>query len=256
MKKIELKTLSFSKLRLYLLCPRQYYYAYAEGIFQKETRAGIFGSYVHAVLEDYLKHLLKTGKDQDLEALYGLARKREKEYEGVPADGTLSFQEADIIFNRFASKKIDYRKIYAVEKHFRIPESADGSVSIDGRMDRIDREEKSDGKQFLHIIDYKTGTEQLTEEELKENMQMKFYVLAAWLLYRKVYSLFRFTLYYLCDNREVDFETEYDPRFEEEITGHIEAVSRDDKYEKNIAQHCYYCPALKLCQPDLSHLKK
>jgi len=264
-KKIELKTMSASKLRLYLQCPLRYYYAYGEGIFQKETKATRFGSYIHAVLENYLKHLLITGRQQDMEGLYGIVSSKKKEFEEIPNTGELSFFEADIILNRFASKKINPEKIYAVEKFFQIPfypkepvsngASGEGEISIDGRIDRIDIEyHKEHG--LLHIIDYKTGKNELTEKELKDDIQMKFYVTAAYFLYRKFYKRFRVSLYYLRHGREVNFETDYRGEYGEELRNHISAVNKDADYKKIVTKLCCYCPAFKICKPDMSRIKE
>lgn len=270
MKKIELKTMSASKLRLYLRCPLQYYYAYGEGIFQKATKATRFGSYIHAVLENYLKHLLITGSQQDMEALFGIVSSKKKEFEEISDTGELSFFEADIILNRFASKKINPLKIYAVEKFFQIPfypvrnapspvsegASKNDEISINGRIDRIDIEHRREGGDLLHIIDYKTGQNELTEKELKDDIQMKFYVTAAYFLYRKFYKRFKFSLYYLRHGREVSFETDYREEYGEELRNHISAVDKDTDYKKNVTKLCYYCPAFKVCKPDMSKLKE
>jgi len=265
MKKVELKNISVSKLRLYLRCPLQYYYAYGEGIFQKTTKAARFGSYIHAVLENYVKHLLITGKQQDMEALYGIVSKKKKEFEEIPGTGELSFFDADVILNRFASKNINPLKVYAVEKFFQVPfypvapdPVSDGAgkndeISINGRIDRIDIERYKEGG-LLHIIDYKTGKNELTEKELKGDIQMKFYVTAAYFLYRKIYKRFRFSLYYLRHGREVNFETDYRDEYGEELRNHISAVSKDTDYKKNVTKLCCYCPAFKICKPDMSKI--
>lgn len=256
MKEIELKSISASKLNLYLTCPRQYYYAYGEGIFQKETNAMLFGSYIHAVLEDYLKRLLKTCRPQDLEGLYSLASEKKKEYETIPETGSCSFFEADVVLNRFASKKIDPEKIYAVEKFFRLPFAGMSGIDIEGRFDRIDIEYPEGEGNLLHIIDYKTGKDKLTESELKHDLQMKFYISGAYLLYRKQHKRFRFSLYYLRDNTEVSFETGYNDAYQKELAGHTATMLNDKKFKKNIARHCFHCPAFKICKPDRSKIKK
>jgi len=260
--------MSVSKLRLYLRCPLQYYYAYGEGIFQAATKATRFGSYIHSILENYVKDLLLTGRQQDMEALYGIVSKKKKEFEEIPETGKLSCFEADIILNRFASKKINPSKVYTVEKFFKIPfyprvndpdavsEGAvkNDEISIDGRIDRIDVERHKEGD-LLHIIDYKTGRKELTEKELENDIQMKFYVTAAYFLYRKFYKRFRFSLYYLRHGREVNFETEYRGEYGEELRNHISAVDKDTGYKKNVTKLCYYCPAFKVCKPDMSKIK-
>lgn len=248
MKDLELKTISASKLRLYLQCARQYYYAYAENIFQKETKATCFGSYIHSALEDYVKHLIKTNTFQDLETLYSIASHKKKEYPSIEEIGSHSFFEADIILNKFASKKYNPQQIYAVEKFFELPFVDD--TKITGRIDRIDIEDGKTGEKILHIIDYKTGKNMLTESALMEDIQMKFYTLGAYLLYRKLYKQFRFTLYYLRDNTQLNIEIEYTNEYFNELAHYIQNIKKDNSFEKSIGRHCLHCPALKVCKPD------
>ncbi|MFH1416214.1 MAG: PD-(D/E)XK nuclease family protein [Elusimicrobiota bacterium] len=251
MKEVELNSISASKLRLYILCPRRYYYSYGEGVVQEETRAMLFGTYVHAVLESYIKELLKSGLKQDLTALLRIASSNKEHFDAIEETGNLSFFEADILLNRFASQKIDPEKIYGVEKFFRIPLSENESVPIVGRIDRIDLEIGPDDEHLLHIIDYKTGRNELTESELKKDIQMKFYVLASYYLYRRRYTRFRFTLYYLTDNSKVSVSTYFDHGFLKEINSYIDIIKNDTEFKKKPAQHCKNCPAFKDCRPEL-----
>jgi len=251
-KQIELKSVSASKLRLYLQCPRRYYYGYGEGIFQEETPATRFGSYIHAVIEDYSKSLIAGGIGQDMEKLYGAANSRKKEFSGIPETGDLSFFEADIFLNRFASKTMNPESIYAVEKMFDIPFYNDGKVHLTGRIDRIDIISGKDAK-TLHIIDYKTGRNEINEEALKKDIQMKFYIYASFLLYKKHHKNIRFTLSYLRDGNDVSFETAHPETFGEEIKNLIKNLLSDSSYPKHPGPLCKYCPAFKLCKPDVKN---
>lgn len=251
MNNVEFKSLSVSKLRLYIVCPRQYYYAYGEGIFQKESPAILFGTYVHDVLEGYLKNLLKTSRQQDLEALYSIANDKKTCYEAIPETGNLSFFEADLVLNRFAAQNVDPEKVFAVEKFFSLPVGNSNNVTITGRIDRIDVEKEDDSDRLLHIIDYKTGKNELTQKDLENDIQMKFYITGAYLLYRKLFNRFRFSLYYLTDNNKVSFETDYNNDYLEEISMHIETIASDTEYNKKTGKHCRICPAFNVCNPEL-----
>ncbi|MBA3052625.1 MAG: PD-(D/E)XK nuclease family protein [Candidatus Omnitrophota bacterium] len=251
-KPVELKSVSASKLRLYLQCPRRYYYAYGEGIFQEENPATRFGSYIHAVIEDYCKALVAAGVSRDMEKLYSAANSRKKEFPGIPETGDLSFFEADVFLNRFASKEINPETLYAVEKAFDIPFYDNEKVSLTGRIDRMDI---ISGKDIsaLHIIDYKTGKNELSEEELKADIQMKFYICAAFLLYRKHHKNIRFTLAYLRDGNELSFETSQPEIFCGEIECLIRELASDNSYVKRPGPLCRHCPAIKICKPELKN---
>jgi len=250
--KVEIKTVSAAKMLSYLKCPRQFYYAYGEGIFPEETKYTRFGSFIHAVLENYLKHLISTDRKKDLETLYSIVSAKKKEYAQIPETGEVSFFEADVFLNRFASALINTRRVYAVEKIFDIPWISGGEeIRINGRIDRIDIETGQNKETILHIIDYKTGKNKLTEEDLKNDIQMKFYVTAAYLMYRKIHRLFRISHYYIRDNSLVSFETVYKDSYAEELLKCIQKMKNDSEYPKNIAAHCFRCPSFKICKPDV-----
>lgn len=254
LKQIELKTVSASKLRLYNLCPRQYYYAYGEGIVQKESIEMVYGNYLHEVLENYLKNLLITRNSQDLAALYKIAKDQLANYEMIKETGPYSQFEADIMLNKFASKKIDPYFIYAIEKFFRISLPGIEEPKLIGRFDRIDLE-KDDSHSLLHIIDYKTGKNKLSEDDLADDLQMRFYIVASFFFFRKHYTSFRFSLYYLRDSTRVSFETEINDEMIERLRKNIEKLAEDTEYRKNISSHCLRCPALKICKPDMKLVK-
>jgi RecB family exonuclease len=256
MKDIDFKTLSASKLRTYLMCPRRYYYAYGEGIFQEETKATVFGSYIHAVLEDYLKHLLVTRQSQDLKGLFNAASTRKIDFTSIPETGELSLFEADVVLNRFAAGKIAYDSLFALEKFFSIEPQNTHKIKLEGRIDRIDIEKIDEDQRLLHIIDYKTGKWRLNEEELRNDIQMKFYVLGAYHLYKQNFRNFIFSLYYVTDNSRIDIEPDDPEIYEKEINTYIETMAADTEFPKRIEKHCSYCPAHSVCKPNLSGIKR
>jgi len=248
-KKIELKSASVSKIRLYLRCPRRYYYAYGEGIFDPPTAATRFGNYVHEVLEDYLKYLVRTRKGVDNEALFGFARTRREEYQEIPATGGSSFAEADVVFNRFATRPVDPERIYGLERSFAVPLCETLGITFGGRIDRLELEPAPGKTASLHIIDYKTGKHKLSETELADDLQCKGYVLGSFLLYRKRFTEFTFSLFYLRDHTTVTVRMEYRPEYQDEFIGYLTDMKKDTEYEKSIAPHCKHCPARKKCKP-------
>ncbi|MEW5693592.1 MAG: PD-(D/E)XK nuclease family protein [Candidatus Hydrogenedentota bacterium] len=249
MNRIELKSVSASKIKLYLSCPRRYYYVYSEGIFEKDTKEKDFGTYIHSVIEDYLKCLIKKREKKDLELLYSIAKNKRKGFENLKEDGHLSFSEADLLLNRFALQSINPETIYAIEKFFKLPIEGNMNIEIEGRIDRIDVEYRKDSNHLLHIIDYKTGKNKISDEELKDDLQMKTYITAAYLMFRKRYKRFRFTLYYLRDNSISSYESDYLDDYQKEIVQYAQKMKDDTLYEKKINQQCHQCPAFSLCKP-------
>ncbi|MBA3065251.1 PD-(D/E)XK nuclease family protein, partial [bacterium] len=126
------------------------------------------------------------------------------------------------------------------------------SVNLTGRIDRMDII-PGEGMKTLHITDYKSGKNELSEEELKNDIQLKFYIYAAFLLYKKHHRNIRFTLSYLRDGNEISFETSQPEIFRGEIENIIERILSDKSYPKNPGPLCKHCPALKLCKPEIQN---
>ncbi len=56
------------------------------------------------------------------------------------------------------------------------------TVSIDGRIDRVDTYRSPEGEVFVRVVDYKTGTHTFSRDDLKKsrNLQMFVYLCAIW----------------------------------------------------------------------------
>lgn len=239
-----------SRIRLYFLCPRRFYYAYGEGIFEPETPETRFGTYLHAVIEKYVRHLLETSRSKDVEVLFSIARSESKDYPLISKEGPLSLKEADFILNRFASKRIDPRRVFALEKFFKLKLSPNSTLPIEGRIDRIDLLDSPGRDPTLHIIDYKSGKHKLTAGELANDIQLKMYMVAAFHLYRKSYSRFRFSLFYLRDSSIVSHSEEWSDDLQSQIEEIINEIASDREFRKIEGPRCKYCPAFNTCRPE------
>ncbi len=244
-------------MRLYVACPRRYYYAYGEGVFDPPTPATRLGNYLHAVLEEYLKELVKARRPRDLELLFAIARRRRADDRSLPDEGKHSYAEADVMLNAFASKPIDPEAVFGLEKPFRVMIEGEPVAALEGRIDRIDLlrgrgEPARRGEERLHVIDYKSGTHALTEAELAEDLQMQAYVVAAHHLYRRRFRLFTFTLIYLRDGSEVSVETPYREEVRERLAALMTRIREDREYPRCVGRPCRRCPAFKACAPDMT----
>lgn len=247
---VPLATVSASKLKMYRRCARRYYYAYGENLRDPDTPETTLGTYLHEVLDRYLRHLVATGQERDLPRLYALARELRANY-ALPADGSCSQAEADLLLNRCAARAIDPRAVYALEMPFRLPLLPDETIHLTGRIDRIDRLAQRGGPPALHIIDYKSGRHKIDETELAGDLQLQAYVVAVHHLFRQRYTQFRFSLLYLRDQTQVSCDTPYRLDDFTALANLAQTVRADREFALNPAPHCRYCAAFKRCQPPM-----
>lgn len=251
LKAVPLATVSASKLKLYRRCARRYYYAYGENLRDPDTPETTLGTYLHEVLDRYLRHLVVTRQERDLARLYALARELREHY-ALPADGS---DESDLLLNRFAARAMDPKTIYALEIPFRLPLLPDNSLHLTGRIDRIDRVPAPDGGFLLHIIDYKSGRNKLDERELAADLQQQAYVTAVHHLFHQRYKFFRFSLFYLRDQSRVSCEAQYRPEVFDLLAQLALTVRDDREFARNPGPHCRHCAAFKVCRPPLDRVE-
>ncbi|HNW92608.1 MAG TPA: PD-(D/E)XK nuclease family protein [bacterium] len=245
---VPLTTVSASKLKLYCRCPRRYYYAYGENIREPATPETTLGTCIHEVLDRYLRHLIATRQERDLTRLYALAQELFAQHQ-LPADGPGSRADADLLLNRYAARSINYREIYALEMPFRVPLTVDEGIHLTGRIDRIDRITSRDAGDLLHIIDYKTGRNKLSDDDLPADLQQQAYVVAAHHLTRGRYPRFRFTLLYLRDLTRASCDAVYQPATRDALARLALTMRDDTAFVRRPSPLCRTCPAFCRCQP-------
>ncbi len=166
--------LSYSQIQTFDICPLHYKLRYILHIPVEETSSQVFGTTIHSVLKDfYLKAV--QGNKPTIDTIEGILKENwspvgyeEKAHEKEAYKKALSLI-SHYIENNYKPSHLPI----ALEVPFQF--SANGSLKIGGRIDRIDR--LADNK--LEIIDYKTGTNIPDEKELNSNLQLTIYGLAA-----------------------------------------------------------------------------
>lgn len=198
--------LSASKLEVYSKCPFMYfckYGLYANPRERATLDARMGGNVVHHVLEkvlseyrdkeflalsekeiedriryylnEYLHLYMSDGENMTLRFKY-LYSRMFKILKHLFERITLEFSDSDFVPCDFelAVDRDSTVKPFTVEL-------SDGKVELKGKIDRVDKLDK-DGKRYIRIVDYKTGTKtfELSDVFYGMNMQMLLYLVSIW----------------------------------------------------------------------------
>lgn len=200
--------LSQSRIDSYVKCPMSYYCDYVLKLSEDrraEISAPDIGSFVHAVLEELLKHITVRGEIPDGDALEKLCDEIIEDYIKKTCPG-ISGGRLNYLFKRlrrqvsvFAEaivREVSQSRFetYAVEipvgagsagevspPAVIFPLEGGGEVSLVGRIDRLDTY-SVDGKTYIRVIDYKTGSTKFSYDDvaLGLNVQLLIYLFSAW----------------------------------------------------------------------------
>jgi ATP-dependent helicase/nuclease subunit B len=201
--------LSQSKLDTFLTCPFLYACRYRMKLAEEpraEISAGDVGEFVHHVLERYFTaYSPDLGEEEMREAAHGiitdyiagLSRMTRDGRDG--RDGRLVYlfrrlERHTLVFLRAVSEelrqggfraaacemKIGLGEGSAEPIRIRTPDGAE--VTLDGIADRVDVWDAPDGKQYIRIVDYKTGTRAFSMEKVRRGLdvQVLLYLFSVW----------------------------------------------------------------------------
>lgn len=166
--------LSYSKMSLYLNCPRSYKKLYIDKVPPKPQPFFSFGTTIHETFErvyDPINPIPKPTLQQVL-AIYDEVRLTHRE--GFDSDATEEQYRQDGIrqitmyYNSFI-KDVDFKPAYSIEDYFEIP--CGKYAVMTGFIDRIDKLE--DGT--FEILDYKTEPTMRTQEAIDNDKQLSIY---------------------------------------------------------------------------------
>ena len=195
----ELK-LSQSKIDKFVNCGFSYYCAYGLSLREEQIsrfKANDIGTFIHFILEKLLSKLVtENGIDADLshEELEYMTRETVKDYiELIRPKNTPITARLGHLFDRLCNLSLLLVKHSSFRPEF-FELDTDGKenrpsprefvlndgthVVFSGVIDRVDILRQDDGKVYIRVVDYKTGTKEFSLEDIKHglNIQMLLYL--------------------------------------------------------------------------------
>lgn len=186
-----MKPLSYTQVSLYQSCPLCYKLQYIEGLAPKGKWYFSFGNTMHACAEYFFK--VRVPPPPSWEELLAFYEQNwlSVGYESMEEETHYQAYGQEILDKFWEIHSADFRMPVAVEKLFYI--DIDG-IKLRGYIDRVDKLDSGG----LAVVDYKTNKELFTAADLKDDLQLTLYQLAAeqtWNL-----PVERLTLYHLRSN--------------------------------------------------------
>ncbi|MCU1463608.1 MAG: hypothetical protein JWO37_3683, partial [Acidimicrobiales bacterium] len=167
--------LSASALETYDECPLRYSYEYVLGVRSESGTAAELGSLTHDILETFLDPARAGERPHTRDALFELAA--EKWTDGIARYAPQREQawrdlgEMLELWWEHEGEGPRAPDVAAVEHQFAV---AVGPHTLRGKIDRVDRVAGG-----IRIIDYKTGTSEVGEDDIPDDIQLAVYHLAA-----------------------------------------------------------------------------
>ncbi len=248
------KVFSFSQLKAYETCPRQYYYSHVIKLQSKGKSSFSFGKTMHATLQKFFQSIINSNEKKQA-SLFA-----EEASGGVPTlKELLAFYQESWIddWYRNAEEKEKYRQdgerilkeFYQkfegnwpvplfLEKGFNIKVK---DYSLKGVLDRVDVLGDT-----WEIIDYKTGTAKDEKITFEDKKQLLIYQIAAEEVFQtKVKNL---TFYYLSNNMPVSF-VGTDKEIEKTKLWILEAIAKilSGDFSATPGWACGTCDFNKIC---------
>ncbi len=166
--------LSYSKMSLYLNCPRSYRKLYIDKVPPKPQPFFSFGTTIHETFERVYDPVNPIPKPTLEEVLNIFEEVRMTHREGFDSDATEEQYRQDGIrqitmyYNQFI-KDVEFKPAYSIEDYFEIP--CGKYAVMTGFIDRIDKLE--DGT--YEILDYKTEPTMRSQEAIDSDKQLSIY---------------------------------------------------------------------------------
>ncbi|HAV42418.1 TPA: hypothetical protein DCX15_00165 [bacterium] len=184
---------SYFKLSMFEQCPLKYKYYYLDGlikVYKKERPYLSMGESLHRALADFFK---LDKQIRTLENLHKLLRKnwQRKGFEDEGEERTWGLKALEMLTNFYQNFDVTASPMM-IEEYL---EAEVDNILLCGRIDRVDALKEGG----YEIIDYKTGREVLTPEEMDNDLQLTIYYLL--LKNSKQIEPVRLTYYFLQDAR-------------------------------------------------------
>lgn len=223
----KLKSISYSQIETFKVCPLHYKLSYILKLPTPPSAAQSFGISFHSTMHLFHEQI-KNGAKPTTDLLNTILESEWKRDGYTSADHILKSKEKA---EQFLSYYFDHwftphDNPIALEQPFSFKLH---NLYVKGKIDRIDESEKG-----IHIIDYKTGANALTQKDADSNLQLSIYALAATTIPEKPFhrkpSEVTLSLYYF-DTKEIVTTTRTAAQLkiaEEEILEWVQKIEESD----------------------------
>ncbi len=252
-------SLSVSKSKTFVDCPAKYKFCYIEKLPRIEQDFHIFGTFLHAVLEEFHASIIENPDQDDLQLMSAIKEKvladyKEKVTDQQVIDGWKIIDEY-LELRKSEKETGTLPNVTHVEKEFYIDLDSgiddEYKVLVNGFIDRV----QVDHDGVMHVADYKTTKD---KKYLKDFFQLKTY---AYVLMLEDPSLQRIRAsFILLRHGFSKIEEEYTRKDVECMGEKFMEYARQIKEEKLFRAKpqflCKYCDYLKFCKAGESFLVK
>lgn len=242
--------LSATRLKTYLTCPRQFKYAYVDGIRPILSAALVFGRVMHQTL--YALHQESLNSRQELTVEAGFAefdrlwRAAIEHEQPVFKEGSVTVEEywdlADDILRSYVTLHQGIPAPLKVEFPFEL--DWEGHV-LSGIIDRIDETEKG-----LVIVDYKTSQRKPSPQTLRDDLQLTIYAFAAEQIFRRPVETI--VHYHLRDQTRLTTmrSTQDYRKLTQGVLPRFTHNTERSSYEPRYGYWCRFCDYRERCQKE------
>ena len=244
--KITPHTFSFSQIKAWLTCPRQYYYNFVLHVLPSSGRSSFsFGKSIHRTMQEFY-NLIQQGKQPSLKDLMVLYNKNwiNEWYDSLQQQKEYKQRGKLALSKLYRQEKSKFIKPLKIEAGFNCKID---KYLIKGRIDRIDCLTKQGKYPEVEIIDYKTGRFPKSKQQI-DLQQLLIYSLAVRQCFH--YQPVKLTYDYLIDGQKfslTDFENKLD-NFKQELPKIIQQIATDTNFIPTPNQwHCQHCDFKGIC---------
>jgi putative RecB family exonuclease len=233
--------LSPTRLRLYLTCPKAYHYYYVRGLrWGETTAASSFGSSLHRALQSFhAAGSLTPPSIEDLVQNFHTGWIAAGYQDGAEETERRAAGEG-ILRQYFESARDTPRETVLVERQVKWEYPR---YILTGKLDRLDRRPGGE----LEIVDYKSGRQSVTEEEVRGSLAMAVYQLIVARLYPQTPVLATLLCLPTGDRATVQRSTEELDELEREIEAAAERILGEAEYGATPGPQCAQCAFRRIC---------
>ncbi|MFC1849069.1 RecQ family ATP-dependent DNA helicase [candidate division CSSED10-310 bacterium] len=195
---ITLPVFSYSKISVYLECPKRYHYQYIEKIPTAPKPYFSFGTSLHNTLHEF--HLADYCRSfEEVQELYRQQWIKDIGYTSPREEQEYFELGLQILQDYLQIQKKKYDRPLYLEQRFKLEFE---NFSLTGAIDRIDQRDND----VIEIIDYKTSKRMSTRDYIKKDLQLAIYGLAADTIIGKYPDILSF--YFLRFNKKSSLQTD------------------------------------------------